>query len=460
MKRLAAAALVLAAVAGGVAVHRSDATPTQTSAAPTWDAVAPVFAAKCAGCHRVGGIAPFAITSPKTAQAFAPSILGQTQRRLMPPWMPAKDSPAYLRQDERILTPEELALIARWVRGGAKLGRARPIAPRTSAQPSSVTLRPSRAYTAKGADDYRCFVLDPKLTQDTFVTAAVVTPQRAKRVHHVILFDAAAANAAEARLLDARSGGKGWTCFGGPGLAETRASADTAASERLGAPQWISAWAPGHATNALPAGTGVRVGAGDVVVMQVHYNAGRGKPQPDRSTVKLTFSNDRSLTPLETYLLPAPVELPCASGKTTGSCSRDVEFQRQVKTYGADAAVISLGLLYLCKQSIPGAIGPTSTCTRTVQRPLRIYGVAGHMHLRGVDIRVELNGRTLLHIPRWSFNWQDAYYLSQPVDANVGDALKVTCRFDTATVKPQRYVLWGEGTADEMCLGVLQVAGR
>jgi hypothetical protein len=110
-----------------------------------------------------------------------------------------------------------------------------------------------------------------------------------------------------------------------------------------------------------------------------------------------------------------------------------------------------------------------STCTRTVDRPLRIYGVAGHMHLRGVDIRIDLNGQTLLHIPRWQFHWQDAYYLQQPVDANAGDALKVTCRFDNSRAhqpyvngKPMtpRYVLWGEGTTDEMCLGLLQVAAR
>src|SRR4051794_35563932 len=104
-----------------------------------------------------------------------------------------------------------------------------------------------------------------------------------------------------------------------------------------------------------------------------------------------------------------------------------------------------------------------------VNRPLRIYGVAGHMHLRGVDIRIDLNGQTLLHIPRWQFHWQDAYYLQQPVDANPGDTLRVTCRFDNSR-KAQpvvngkqmtpRYVLWGEGTTDEMCLGLLQVASR
>jgi hypothetical protein len=91
---------------------------------------------------------------------------------------------------------------------------------------------------------------------------------------------------------------------------------------------------------------------------------------------------------------------------------------------------------------------------------VRIYGVAGHMHLRGVDIRLELNpgtpnAQTLLHIPHWDFHWQDAYYLEHPVDANAGDTVRVSCRFDNAQSK--RYIIWGEGTTDEMCLGILQV---
>jgi copper type II ascorbate-dependent monooxygenase-like protein len=85
------------------------------------------------------------------------------------------------------------------------------------------------------------------------------------------------------------------------------------------------------------------------------------------------------------------------------------------------------------------------------------------MHLRGVDIRVTLdpgtpNEKLLLHIPHWDFHWQDAYYLQQPVDAGPGDTVRVSCRFDNAS--DRRYVLWGEGTTDEMCLGILQIANR
>ncbi len=463
----------------GSAVHGHGARAGE-SAAPTWNDVGPLLATKCAGCHQSGGIASFSLTSARSAAAHAQAILALTQTGAMPPWMPGSDSPGYLGSDRRILTPAEKDLIARWVRGGAKRGTGgtiKPVAGNDVAPGTTITLAPAQSYlpraTGGGSDDYHCFVLDPKLSEDVFVTSAAVRPQRTTIVHHVILFEAAGTNADEARRLDASSGGKGWTCFGGPGLTETRASAGNIASDRLGSPNWISAWVPGHTTNDLPSGTGVLVHRGALVVMQVHYNLIH-QPVPDRSRVvlKTVPAAGATLTPLETFLAPAPVELPCPAGSSSTLCSRDAALRAEARAYGNDAALIPLGLLYLCRKTLadyPQQVGSArnvgTSCERAVNRPIRIYGVAGHMHVRGFDIRVELNNQTLLHIPHWDFHWQDVYFLAQPVDASPGDTVRVTCRFDNSRSaqpviggKPltPRYVLWGEGTTDEMCLGILQ----
>ena len=484
---LAAAAVVVVVTA--MASGSRDTRPTARAAAPTWSDVAAIFAEKCVGCHTVGGIAPFSLTTAQSAKAHARAILAVTRRGLMPPWMPGRDSPAYLGQARRILTPAERSLLADWVRGGARIGGGGSVTPvdeGATGPGTTLTLQPAQAYLPKaavgGMDDYHCFLLDPHLMQDVYVTGAVVQPQRASIVHHVILFEAAGQNAIDARRLNDASGGKGWTCFGGPGLSETNPNADAATSDRLGAPQWISAWVPGHTTNATPAGTGVLVHAGAVVVMQVHYNLIH-KPKLDRShaLLRVVPAADAKLTPLDTVLIPAPVELPCPRGVRSKLCSRSVAVSEEARKYGYNASLIPFGLLYLCRKSLadytrsPASVKSLkTTCDRRVNRPLRIYGVAGHMHLRGFDIRVDLNPgtagrRTLLHIPHWDFHWQDAYYLAQPVDANVGDTIRVTCRFDNSAnrqpvvngrrLKP-RYVLWGEGTTDEMCLGLLQVANR
>jgi mono/diheme cytochrome c family protein len=485
-----AAATIVVVV--GVALFATGSRGTRATAAPldagapTWRHVAPIFAEKCAGCHRAGGIAPFALTSGRSAAARARAILRVTQSGAMPPWMPGADSPEYVGQSTRRLTAAEKDRIARWVRGGARgRGTLAPATPGGRAA-RTLTLTPPRAYLPRAAvgalDDYHCFLLETNLAQDSFVTSAVIRPQRGSIVHHVILFEATGRNLEEARRLDAASGRRGWTCFGGPGLAETSPSIDDASSDRLGAPPWISAWVPGHTTNETPAGTGVLLHAGAAVVMQVHYNLiHHARPDRSRAVLGVVPAAGSTLTPLDTMLIPAPVEVPCPAGAASALCSRDRAVAELGRKYGNLASLIPLGLLYLCEKTLedyPQNVGTAkdvgTSCDRFVNRPVTIYGVAGHMHVRGFDIKVELNpGRprssVLLHIPRWDFHWQDAYYLAQPVTAERGDVIRVSCRYDNSARRQPviggrrlgpRYVLWGEGTTDEMCLGVLQVATR
>jgi mono/diheme cytochrome c family protein len=495
-RRFAVAFAVLAAaIAVGLfaAASRSTSPPSAPFGAgpATWTDVAPIFAEKCAGCHRVGGIAPFALTSARSAAARARAILDLTRRGAMPPWMPGPDSPAYVGQERRMLTRAEKDLIARWVRGGARIGRGGTVAPATPGRDGTgraLTLTPRRAYLPRaavgGMDDYHCFLLEPNLAEDSYVTGAVVRPDQSAIVHHVILFEATGVNLEDARRLDRASGGNGWTCFGGPGLSETHPSPDAALGDRdrLGSPPWIGAWVPGHATNETPAGTGVLLHAGAAVVMQVHYNLMHHvHPDRSRAVLRVVPAAGSGLTALETILIPAPVELPCPAGVRSALCSRDRALADERRRYGREAAFIPFGLLYLCDKQLtdyPANVGDAkdvgTSCDRAVNRPLRIYGVGGHMHLRGFDIRVELNpgtshARVLLHIPRWDFHWQDSYYLEQPVDAQPGDVIRVSCRFDNSAKNQPvvgkrrlapRYVLWGEGTTDEMCLALLQVVTR
>jgi hypothetical protein len=97
-----------------------------------------------------------------------------------------------------------------------------------------------------------------------------------------------------------------------------------------------------------------------------------------------------------------------------------------------------------------------------------VQAVAGHMHLLGRSIKVELNpgtskAKTLLDVPVYNFDDQGAQKLAKPITVRADDTLRVTCTHDATlrartpalqTLKP-RYVVWGEGTSDEMCLGVV-----
>lgn len=327
-----------------------------------------------------------------------------------------------------------------------------------------VTLTMPEAYTpeapyGEGTDDYRCFLLDPGLERDAMLTGTQVLPGNPDVVHHVILFRVTPDQVAEAEEVDEDDDGPGWTCFGGSGVG---------GFTDLGDAQWLGAWAPGGRESVLRPGLGTELEAGSRVVMQVHYNLLAGT-EPDTSATQLRLAAPRpGIEALSTMLLPAPVELPCRPGRDSSDlCDRDTALADVQARFGLQAGNTADALTFLC----PGEErpGPVQSCTRSVQEPLTIHGVAGHMHLLGRSISIEVNpgtpqARTILDIPVWDFDDQGARAI-EPVRLDAYDQVKVTCRhvqwlrdrLPAFEGQEERYVLWGEGTTDEMCLGMLQV---
>src|SRR6185503_16939988 len=117
-------------------------------------------------------------------------------------------------------------------------------------------------------DEYRCFLLDPPVAADSFLTGYDVTPGDPAIVHHLLAFvvdpqktvAGGKTNAAVMQALDAQSPDRlGWPCFGaaGEGVAVT------------GVPV---TWAPGQGVVEYPAGMGVPIHKTDKLVVQMHYN--------------------------------------------------------------------------------------------------------------------------------------------------------------------------------------------
>lgn len=345
-----------------------------------------------------------------------------------------------------------------------------------AASGETLTLQPGEAYTPAAlegsTDDYHCFLLDPKLGADRMVTGISIQPDQGTIVHHVILFKVKGDPAGAAVQKNAESGGKGWTCFGGPDVG----------SQTPVAGSWLGAWVPGAGDGRFPGGVAQPLAKDSLVVMQVHYNLAAGA-KPDRSKAVLTFAPDgQKLTPLRTSLMAAPVEIPCPEGGNSPTCNRTTVLRENVRKYGTEAAQLPQTLLSVCKRELESyqkSVGDASSVSTTCERPVpanaTLYSVAGHMHLRGTDIKIELQRagetapKTLLHIPKWDFHWQGNYWFKNPVEVNKGDVVRLSCTYNnSADAQPvingkrlePRYITWGEGTTDEMCLGVIQAALR
>jgi len=322
-----------------------------------------------------------------------------------------------------------------------------------------------------GSDEYRCFLLDPNFDKEVFLQSVSIEPDNLKVSHHGILYKVDAANVASTKIIDNQSAEDGWSCFGDTGI--PGASAFSAASPS----SWISFWAPGGNFKAYPAETGMMVAAGDQFILQSHFHVMPGD-STSKNSASMKVSLSLATTPvasLKTLLIAAPVEVACSPQESGPLCIREAALIDLANRTSDKGALQARGLSFICGQNAFNPIpSPISECTTTIRSPLKIYGVTGHMHQLGKNISVTYTeastskASVIMTRPVWDFDNQTTDWLKNPILAMPGDKLKVTCTFDVAlrallpefkNISPN-YVIWGEGTRDEMCLAVVNYTNQ
>ena len=317
-----------------------------------------------------------------------------------------------------------------------------------------ITLQAPRAYTPQSVngstDDYHCTLVDPHLRQNSYIVGSHLIP-KSPEVHHAITFEVLPADVPQA--LAANNNGKGWGCFGEAGVG-----------------QWLSVWAPGHGLDMAPTGTGFYFPKGSMVVMQVHYNLFAGdKPTHVQLKLQTVPAASSHLIPLHIDPIAAPPDIPCPAGVNGPLCNRAASLAELGNQWGALAVGFVDGLEQSCGRNPsnpPG--GDTTTCTVPVGFSGKILRIQPHMHLLGTGMKVTLDPgtaqqRVLLNDTAYNFHYQRAFDMSTPVTVTPTDHISVECTFDPQLEQelpqlrrlPPRYVTWGNGSANEMCLGIV-----
>jgi hypothetical protein len=412
--------------------------------------VEPILQRSCQSCHVTGGIAPFPLLTYSQAKAFAGPIAQQTKDRSMPPWHAENtgecEVPLGWKDDTR-LTDLEIATLEAWKVAGMPEGDPKDAPPARELSPQlpgvQLELQPTTPFALQpGSDTFRCFVLDPKLTEDTFVNGVFVVPGNAAVVHHVLVF-----TDPKGKSLEKADATQSYDCFGGVGVDDS---------------QLLTAWAPGGIPMQYPSNIAATLSAGTRLVMQVHYHPHSATDvDTDSTRLQLRFSdsapefnavnaligNFRARASNGDGLLPGPDDP--ASGPAFVIPANDAAHTETMQ--------------YTIKDSdVPAAFAP------------RLYGVGGHMHYVGVDEKVTLeradgSSACLLQIPHWDFDWQRRYDYDAPIDqlltVKAGDKFDIRCTYDNTMgnqkvatsllergIAAPRSVSLGESTLDEMCL--------
>ncbi len=362
--------------------------------------VAPILAARCQGCHVRGGAGPFPLTPFEEARPHHAAIASAVVSRVMPPWLPAEGCQTFA--DSRHLPDTEIDVLRSWSDAGAPRGEDAP-APvaavaRKLAWVDSV-LDIGGEYVAQDAqgpaDDWRCFLLDPKLVEDEVVIGYDLEPTDRASVHHAAFVDAPIDTA---RQMDDATPGAGWPCPGGVGVPSFRV---------------IGSWAAGYGATEYPAGTGITVPRGRGLVLQIHYHQHdlSKPPIPDRTKLSLQYA------------------------KTVVS---NVDY----RSIGVDT--ISLP---------PRSKGTSLEATQAVSTDTLLRGVVGHMHLFGRKLHFEVIGppgdaSCLMDIPEWNYRWEEMLFLEKPFLIKAGSTLKLTCTWDNPS---DRVIDSGLTLEGEMC---------
>ncbi len=331
---------------------------------------------------------------------------------------------------------------------------------------STITLHQAEPYTPKApagaTDDYHCTLMNPLVTQDSYIIASQFFPGSAED-HHAILFLVPPNLAAQAEADNV--GNQGWSCFGETPLPNSSLA-------QISNTPWLSAWAPGHGSDALPKGTGVFLPAGSLVVMQVHYNLLVGDKPVSNSLVLHTVPASTPLLPLHLDLMPAPPDIPCPAGVTGPLCNRAASLANLGQRFGQSAVGFVNTIESFCgRNPADPPAGDTTSCDWPVDTNGYIVRVGAHMHLLGQTFKMVLNpgtpeAKTILNVPDYNFHYQRAYDLKTPVAVHPGEQIQVTCGYDPSLAQqlpilrkvPPHFVTWGDGSSDEMCLGLMWTA--
>jgi hypothetical protein len=390
--------------------------------------VAPIVERYCNGCHIKDGLAPFALEDFTKTFAYRAPMAAALLSRDMPP-LPA-DPGCRPFEDPRLMPDELRQVVIDWVAAGAPEGEPVPASERRSVppMPADGLAKPTDIFdsgvefTSKfnGLDEYRCFVVDPKLTAPVDSVAFSIGATNLAIVHHAFVDLAPPGKVAEVEALDAADPEPGYLCFGGVGFDAVR----------------VGAYVPGGQVKASPNGTGITVPAGSRFVIASHLNYLNNK-NPNRFSVHLWRANGPLAgTPRSGRIADPLFMLPAGAAAVTTTAYSNVVAQR-----------MGLGL-------------------REVKAG-RAWGASGHMHMLGTKFRIDVlrqggGEECLLDIPAWNFHWQGDYRFSNPVDLRPGDRLRMTCAWDNSAAnqpivdgvrQAPRDVRWGEGSLDEMCLG-------
>lgn len=370
----------------------------------TWsNQIVRLFQRSCQECHRPGEIAPFSLMSYQDVLGWEAMIQEVVNQNRMPPWHADEQYGEY--SNDSRLTSEEKELINTWVEHGAPEGDPSDLPePREFVEGWQIG-EPDAVYYMR---------------EEPFLV-----PAEGLLEYEYFIVDPGFTEDRWLKACECRPGNRSVVHHINVFILPPELD-DTFLRDQL-TNRLLKGYAPGFRPEPFPEGMASRVRAGSRFVFQMHYTP-VGTPQEDRSYMGVLFADDDEVEQSVEMALAFNAEFVVPPGVS----HHEVRAMYELKT---DATLFAL---------IP------------------------HMHLRGKSFRFDVlhidgTNETLLHVPRYDFNWQSTFHLEQPRDLPSGTLVECTAVYDNSEENlsnpdPTVPVKWGDQTTDEMMIGYLCLA--
>lgn len=340
--------------------------------------VAPIIQEKCVGCHRQGGVGPFAMDSHIMMMGWSPMIREVLLNKRMPPTQ--VDPYVGHSEDARYLSKQELQTLVHWIDAGAPQGdfETDPLESVPEVEPSWVlgepdfiAVTPEQEVPATGVLDYRYVTVELPFEEDKWISAVQYRAGDASVLHHLMTFVVAPEED-----------------FWGSERTETSVSR-----------RFVEGYSPGTENVSVFAdGTGVLIPQGHRLAMQLHYVT-NGQSTVDETQLGLYFSDSPALTEKRVQAVATRFEIP----------ANTADFPQQASHQFEEAVVIT--------------------------------GVRARMNYRGKRMKFLAESpsgeRTeIFSVPAYNYGWQPHYILEEPVNLSPGSRVIVEGAFDNSVSNP------------------------
>jgi hypothetical protein len=371
----------------------------------TWlEDVSPIIHKNCVICHRPGEIGPMSLLNYQAARPWAKSIKEAVMSRTMPPWH--ADSSKTKFANDPSLSEEQIQKISQWVDSGAPIGNPEFIPALPDIPNGWMMGEPDLIFYSVGETvvpannpniDYSGLIFDTLvLTEDLWIQGWELRPTIMGIVHHANL-------ALSPVPFNTELGGDVITQAARPGG------------------DYVGSYLPGCRPMYYPAGMAYLMPKGSNLAIQMH-------------------------------VIGVDKDINC--GMMFGVKFAQGRIDKRIRIVGLIGVDNNIDIEPYEKDYVLAA--EAQLLFDTI-----ILSSGAHMHTRGSaythQVIDQITGRSTLiaEVPRYDFNWQQTYWLSEPVFAVKGSLVRTIAHYNNSAdnptnVDPSQRVKHGPWTSDEM----------